>query len=95
MDRSRISAAVPDVAFASDPAGCAGAEVVIVDLGRHAAAVETVRKLAPEARIVAFGRHDDPETIGRARADGADASVARSLFFRDPAALIAAGRRRP
>jgi hypothetical protein len=95
MDRSRISAAAPDVTFVSEPGACEGAELVVVDLGRHAGAVAAVRALAPGARIVAFGRHDDPESLARALADGADASVARSRFFRDPLALLGAGRARP
>ena len=95
MDRSRISAAAPDVTFASEPGACAGAEVVIVDLGRHGSAVSAVRELAPGARIVAFGRHDDPEALARARADGADASVARSRFFRDPGPLLGTDQSRP
>ncbi|HEX6312810.1 MAG TPA: hypothetical protein VF152_14440 [Acidimicrobiia bacterium] len=89
MDRSRISAAVPGVSFASGAEACAGADVVIVDLGGHAAAVASVRRLAPGARIVAFGRHDDTDALQRARRDGADAAVARSRFFRDPGAVVA------
>ncbi|MGH9049495.1 MAG: hypothetical protein ACRDY4_07195 [Acidimicrobiia bacterium] len=88
MDRSRISTAVPDVAFASEADACAGAELVIVDVGGHADAVAGVRRLAPAARIVAFGRHDNPEALARARSDGADVAVARSRFFRDPAAVV-------
>ncbi|MGH8984535.1 MAG: DNA-binding response regulator [Acidimicrobiia bacterium] len=88
MDRSRISGAVPGVAFASGPDACAGADVVIVDLGGHAEAVAGVRRVAPDARIVAFGRHDNPDALTRAQADGADVAVARSRFFRDPAAVV-------
>jgi hypothetical protein len=88
MDRSRISGALPDVSFASAPDGCAGADVVIVDIGGHAGAVSGVRLVAPRARIVAFGRHDNPDALDRARSDGADVAVARSRFFRDPAAVV-------
>jgi DNA-binding NarL/FixJ family response regulator len=88
MDRSKIGAALADVAFASDPAGCAGADVVIVDVGGHADAVADLRQLAPDAHIVAFGRHDNPDALARARADGADVAVPRSRFFRDPAAVV-------
>jgi DNA-binding NarL/FixJ family response regulator len=90
MDRSRIAAALADVAFAGGPEGCAGADVVVVDLGGHAGAVASVRRSAPGARIVAFGRHDDPERLARARDDGADVALPRSRFFRDPAAATAA-----
>lgn len=88
MDRSRISGAVPEVVFASTPDACAGADVVIVDLGGHAEAVAGARRVAPDARIVAFGRHDDPDALARAQVEGADVAVARSRFFRDPAAVV-------
>ena len=88
MDRSRISGAVPEVAFASGPDACAGADVVIVDLGGHAGEVAGVRRVAPDARIVAFGRHDDPDALARAQAEGADVAVARSRFFRDPITVV-------
>ena len=90
MDRSRVSAAVPDVVFASDPAGCAAADIVIVDLARHSAAVAALRAAAPSARILAFGPHVDDQLLEGARADGADVVVARSQFFRDPHAAVQA-----
>ena len=90
MDRSRVSAAVPDVVFAADPAACADADVVIVDLARHAALVAPVRTVAPATRIVAFGPHVDDELLAGARRDGADVVLARSQFFRDPAAALQA-----
>ena len=89
MDRSRIGAAVPGVAFAAAVEFCTGADVVVVDLGGHAGDVAALRRLLPSARIVAFGRHDDAEALARARADGADAALARSRFFRDPAGAVA------
>jgi thiamine monophosphate synthase len=89
MDRSRIGVAIPDVTFVRDPDACTGADLVVVDLGGHATDVARVRRLAPEARIVAFGRHDNPAALEQARADGADLAVARSRFFRDPAGAVA------
>jgi hypothetical protein len=88
MDRSRIGAAIPDVQFVAGPRECADADVVVVDLGTHATRVAEIRQAAPQARIVAFGRHDNPGALEQARSDGADVSVARSRFFRDPAALV-------
>jgi hypothetical protein len=87
MDRSRIGVAIPDTVFVAGPDDCAGADVVVVDLGGHAAHVADVRRVAPAARIVAFGRHDNPDALERARVDGADLAVPRSRFFRDPAAI--------
>jgi len=89
MDRSRISGAVSDVEFARDPAACAGADVVVVDLARNAAAVSEVRAAAPGARIVAFGPHVDTAVLDQASADGADVVLPRSRFFQDPAAALA------
>jgi DNA-binding NarL/FixJ family response regulator len=88
MDRSRVSAALPTAVFARDVAACAGATVVIVDLGRHGDDVAALRIAAPDARIVAFGSHVDEARLESARAAGADLVLARSQFFRDPAAAV-------
>jgi len=88
MDRSRLSAALADVEFAADPARSAGADVVVIDLGRHAEAVASVRAAAPQARIVAFGPHVASEVLARAEEDGADVVVPRSRFFQDPLAAL-------
>jgi DNA-binding NarL/FixJ family response regulator len=93
MDRSKIGVALPDVAFASTADACADADLVVVDLGGHRSDIAAVRDVAPDARIVAFGRHDDPEALARAREDGADLAVPRSRFFRDPAGVLEASDR--
>jgi len=87
MDRSRISAAVPDVEFARDPGACAGAAVIVVDLARDPD-VGALRSVVPGARIVAFGAHVDDDRLAAARAAGADLVLARSRFFHDPAAAV-------
>jgi hypothetical protein len=89
MDRSKVSAAVPDVVFGRSVDECAGAAVVIVDLVRHGGDIAAVRAVAPAARIVAFGPHVDGEGADRARSEGADVVLPRSRFFRDPAATLA------
>jgi hypothetical protein len=89
MDRSRVTAVVPDVVFTTDPAACADADVVVIDLARHAGAVATVRSAAPSARIVAFGPHVDADLLAQAGRDGADVVLPRSRFFQDPAAVLA------
>jgi DNA-binding NarL/FixJ family response regulator len=88
LDRSKIAAAVPHAAFATDAAESAGADVVVIDVKARPDAVAVARKLAPDARIVAYGRHDNPAALDAARADGADAALPRSRFFRDPAGAI-------
>lgn len=88
MDRSHISAALPDVKFVGNPAGASDAAVVIVDLARFGAVVAPVRAAAPGARIIAFGPHVDDALLAAATADGADRVLPRSVFFRDPAAAI-------
>lgn len=90
MDRSKLSAAIPDVGFARSVAGCADAGVVIVDLARHGDDIAAVRAVAPGARIVGFGPHVDGERAEAARSAGADAVFPRSRFFRDPAGALAA-----
>ena len=86
MDRSRISAALGDVTYARDAAAGEGADVVVVDLARHAGVVAGVRGASPATRIVAFGPHVDADLLDRAAADGADVVLPRSRFFQDPAA---------
>jgi DNA-binding NarL/FixJ family response regulator len=93
MDRSRISAAVPDATFATEPTGTQDADVVVIDLGRQAAAVPAVRRLRPDAWIVAFGSHVDEAVLATATDDGADRVLPRSRFFQDPAAAVAPGDR--
>jgi DNA-binding NarL/FixJ family response regulator len=88
LDRSKIAAAVPDASFANAADGSTGADVVVIDVKAHPDAVAVARKLAPDARIVAYGRHDNPAALDAARADGADDALPRSRFFRDPAAAI-------
>jgi hypothetical protein len=89
MDRSRITAAIADVTFARDVAGCAGADVVIVDLARFGQSVGELRRALPSVHIVAFGPHVDEDAATDAARAGADVVLARSRFFRDPAAAIA------
>ncbi len=88
MDRSRLVAALPDLSFVRSAEACAGADVVVVDLSRHAQLVAAIRAAAPLAHIVAFGPHVDDETLATARRDGADAVLPRSRFFRDPASAV-------
>ena len=88
MDRSRITASLPDAAFVRDAAACVGADVVIVDLAHSGQHVRAVRSAAPAARIVCFGPHVDDEGATAALADGADVVLPRSRFFRDPSAAL-------
>ncbi len=90
LDRSKIAAAIPDARFAAAPDECAGAEAVVIDVKAHPEAVAAVRKIAPSARIVVYGRHDDPGALDAARAAGADVALPRSRFFLDPAATVQA-----
>jgi DNA-binding NarL/FixJ family response regulator len=89
MDRSKISAAVPEVTFARTADACAEADVVIVDLARFGDQVPALRAAAPSARLIGFGPHVDEASAETARAAGADTVLPRSKFFRDIAAAIA------
>lgn len=91
MDRSKLTAAIADITFSLDAAGCADASVAIVDLARHGDEIASIRALAPDALIVGFGPHVDDDGAQRARAAGADVVLPRSRFFRDPNAGIATG----
>jgi len=84
MDRSKISAAIPDVSFMVD----GNAEVVVIDLARNPQMVSEIRAEMPGVRIVCFGPHVDDDAAAAATAAGADVVMARSRFFRDPAAAI-------
>jgi len=88
MDRSRIGGAISSVEFVRDAAACAGADVVLVDLARFGSEVGSVRKAAPDARVVCFGPHVDESGAEAAVRAGADVVLPRSRFFRDPAAAI-------
>jgi hypothetical protein len=90
MDRSRVRAALGEaVRFTRAPADATGAEVVIVDLARHAAAIPAVRTAAPAGLIVAFGPHVDGDAMAEAATAGADRVLPRSRFFADVAAATA------
>jgi len=88
MDRSRISSAVPEAVFAARAVECGEADVVVVDLRRHAESIAEVRQAVPAARIVAFGPHVDDEVMAQAGRAGADLVLPRSRFFRDVAAAL-------
>jgi DNA-binding NarL/FixJ family response regulator len=86
MDRSKISAAIPDVSFVLD----ATAAVVIIDISRSGPQlVAEIRAETPGVRIVCYGPHVDDEAASAAVSAGADVVLARSRFFRDPAAAVA------
>jgi len=88
MDQSKLRGALPDIRFVRTGLACAGAEVVIVDLDRFGPEIGAARVAAPTARIVAYGPHADREGAAAAVEAGADRVVARSLLFRDPAAVV-------
>jgi hypothetical protein len=88
MDRSRLTAAATGIRFTRRAEDAAGADVAVVDLARHGDAISALRAQSVTVRIVCFGPHVDEAAADRARRDGADTVLARSRFFRDPAAAI-------
>jgi hypothetical protein len=90
MDRSRISAAVPDCRFAAAVGERLDADVFIIDLTRFGDVVARLRATCPASRVIAYGPHVDDGLAAAAAADGADTVMARSRFFRDVDAAIAA-----
>ncbi len=90
MDRSKLSAADPDVSFVSRPgdlvAAAAGADLVVVDLGRPAV-FEVLADVSAVSRVVGFGSHVDRAILERAEAAGCEA-MPRSQFFRSLGELL-------
>lgn len=87
MDRSRIAAARPDVAFVRTPAALlervAAGEVdsVIVDLSRAGAIDSIAAVVAQGVPVTAYGAHVDTELLDAARAAGCTEVLPRSRFF--------------
>jgi NADPH:quinone reductase-like Zn-dependent oxidoreductase len=71
MDRSRITAALPDAEFGN----AESADVVIIDLARALDQVAVTRASAAHTRIVCFGPHVDDAAADTARAAGADVVI--------------------
>ena len=92
MDRSKVAAAGPPLAFVPTPAAlveaAAGADVVVVDLGRPGAVDVLPALVATGARVIAFGSHVDRDVLDAARVAGCAAVLPRSAFFRDLPALL-------
>jgi DNA-binding NarL/FixJ family response regulator len=88
MDRSRLTGALVDLTFATDPLAARDADAVLIDLTRFGPIVAAIRAVAPDARIVAFGPHVDTASLAQAIRDGADAAIPRSQLFRDPTAAV-------
>jgi hypothetical protein len=88
MDRSRLGG-IAGITFTRDPDACSVADVVIVDLARHAAAIPAVVAAAPDARIIAFGSHVDTDALDDAARAGATLVLPRSKFLGDPASVVA------
>jgi hypothetical protein len=89
MDRSKLAAAIPEIELVRQVDAAGGADVIVVDLARYADQVAALRRIAPNARIIAFGPHVDEAGLAAARADGADLVLPRSRFFHDPAGAVA------
>jgi hypothetical protein len=90
MDRSKVSAAAPDVRFVSSPAALVdgGGSVVVVDLGRPGVVDVLPAVVATGARVIAFGSHVDRDTLDAARAAGCTEVLPRSRFFADLPSLL-------
>ena len=95
MDRSKVSGAAPGAAFVASPGAlagtAAGADVVVVDLGRAGVLDAMPALAAGGARVVGFGSHVDRDTLDAARAAGCTEVLPRSAFFRDLPGLLGSG----
>lgn len=87
MDRSRLGA-VGGLSFAAEIGDARDADVVVVDLVRHADDIPAIREVSPAAHIVVFGPHVETAALDRAVEMGADVALPRSRFFADPNASV-------
>ncbi len=89
MDRSRLSA-VATVTYVSRldelVVAAAGADLVVVDLGRPGVLDLLAQVSAP---TIGFGSHVDRDLLAAATAAGCDRVMARSAFFGHAAELLA------
>ena len=87
MDRSRITAARPDVVFVRTIAallervGAGGIDSVLVDLSRPGAIDAIDAVVAAGVAVTAYGSHVDTGLLGAARAAGCREVLPRSRFF--------------
>ena len=96
MFQPRIEAGVasigarPHVIATAMDVGPSGASLLVVDLHERAADPLEAIAAARDAgvRVLAFGRHTEPETLRGARAAGADLAVARSQLVEELPALL-------
>jgi hypothetical protein len=88
LDRSRLSAvaSVTYVTILADlPSAAAGADLVVVDLGRPGV-LEVLADI--EAPTIGFGRHTERDLLAAASAAGCDRVLARSAFFAQVGELL-------
>jgi hypothetical protein len=84
MDRSKITAAVPDCRFVARPealVGLAGTEVILVDLSKRGVSEVLADIVASGARVVGYGSHVDHQLLAAAEAAGVGEVLPRSKFF--------------
>ena len=92
IDRSKLAAALPGATFLQGPEAlldqAAGADLVVVDLGRPGVSDALPALVATGARVVGFAAHVDRNTLEEASAAGCQA-MPRSQFFRSLGDLTA------
>jgi hypothetical protein len=89
MDRSKLQGVVDRFVPTAEALRGEAADIVVVDLSRPGV-LDVLPAL--DAPVVAFGRHDNVALLDAARAAGCAVVLARSKFFADPAAAVAAAR---
>lgn len=84
MDRSKISAAVPECRYVARPealVGLAGIDVIVVDLSKRGVVEVLPDIVASGVRVVGYGAHVDHKLLARATEAGVTDVLPRSKFF--------------
>lgn len=91
MDRSKVSAAAPEVTFVGRPgalaAAASGDDLVVADLDRPGVLDVLADVVSTGARVVGFASHVDGPVLEAATARGCRA-MPRSRFFRSLPTLL-------
>jgi hypothetical protein len=88
MDRSKVAAVATGAVFVPEPgdlagaAQTAGAELILLDLGRPGALAAVADLAAGGVEVIGFASHVELGLLDEARAAGCTTVLTRAIFFR-------------